>query len=360
MGAPCAYVICSDDPLLKKERGEQIMTDARRALPDAEFMLFTDSDFKSSVDPDLSALENELIDPGLFGGDRIIRICLRSLNQAACRVMLLIAQRMRPGVVAIIELPRVSAAYGKVAPKPYREPSGRMGVNGLANLAFACIKGIGGVVEMLYPPEGAQLVRWIQSRAAACSLRCSLECAQIMASMGEGNLISIDQTLRLIGMTSKGGDLTPGMISATMASDSRFTGFEFSEAVLGGDFLRALNVLSSTASQGNAVESLGLLISRLDSALRAAAAVRGSDVASMMPRERSAFFMRLGVKTPGLQNAVLRAASSMPERLFSFITSRLALASSALSRFENDKARRALEDLCAAVGNFSVMELEAP
>ena len=34
--------------------------------------------------------------------------------------------------------------------------------------------------------------------------------------------------------------------------------------------------------------------------------------------------------------------------------------SSALSRFENDKARRALEDLCAAVGNFSVMELEAP
>ncbi len=360
MGASCAYVICSDDPLLKKERGEQIMAQARRDLPNAEFMLFTDTDFKSTVDPDLSALENELIDPGLFGGDRIIRICLRALNQAACRVMLLVAERMRSGVVVIIELPRVTAAYGKVAPRTYKEPTRRMGVNGLANLAFGCIKGIGGSIEMLYPPEGAQLVRWIQSRAAACSLRCSLECAQIMASMGEGNLISIDQTLRLIGMTSRGGDLTPEMISSTMASDSRFTGFEFAEAVLGGDFLRALNVLSSTVSQGNAVEALGLLISRLDSALRASSAVKGSDIASMMPKERSAFFMRLGVKTPGLQNAVLRAAGSMPQRLFSFITARLALASSALSRFDTSRARRALEDLCAAVGNFGAMELQAP
>jgi DNA polymerase III delta subunit len=360
MSAPRAFVICSDDPLLVKERGEQIMAQARRELPKAEFMLFTDTDFKSTVDPDLSALENELVDPGLFGGDRIIRICLRALNQAACRIMLLIAERMRQGIVVIVELPRVSAAYGKVPPKPYKEPSGRMGLKGLANLAFSCIKGMGGSIEMLYPPEGPQLVRWIQERAAACSLRCSLECAQIMASMGEGNLISIDQTLKLIGMTSKGGDLTPELISKTMASDSRFTGFEFAEAVLGGDFLRALNVLASTTQQGSGADALGLLISRLDAALRAVAAVRGSGIASMPPRERSAFFMRMGVKTPGLQNAVLRAAGRMPSKLFSFLSSRLALASSSLSRFETAKARRALEDLCVSVGNFDVMELQAP
>ncbi|MGN0909363.1 MAG: hypothetical protein ACI4NA_07050, partial [Succinivibrio sp.] len=174
------------------------------------------------------------------------------------------------------------------------------------------------------------------------------------------NLISIDQTLRLIGMTSRGGDLTPEMISSTMASDSRFTGFEFSEAVLSGDFLRALNVLSSTLQQGSPADVLGLLASRLDAALHAVAEVRGSGIASMTPKERSAFFMKLGVKTPGLQNAVLRAAGQMPQGLFSFITSRLALSSRALSRFETATARRALEDLCAAVGNFDVMELPSP
>ena len=36
------YLLCSDDPLLKKERSEQIIALARKELPQAEFMLFSE------------------------------------------------------------------------------------------------------------------------------------------------------------------------------------------------------------------------------------------------------------------------------------------------------------------------------
>lgn len=353
------YLLCSDDPLLKKERSEQIIALARKELPQAEFMLFSESDFKNPSDPDLNALENELVDPGLFGGDRIIRIYLRALNMLACRVMLLIARRMRDGIFVIIDLPRVNSSYARLPPAPYKEPSGRMGVNGMSNLAVSAIKGIGGSLEILYPPEGEQLTRWIQSRSSAYGMRCSLECAQMISSMGEGNLISIDQSLRVISMTLKGGDLTPQIIDKSMSSDSRFTGFEFSEAVLSGNYSRALNVLYSLANSGGSlIDTLGFLCSRLDSALSAVATVRQSNVAAMSFRDRSIFFMKLGVKTPGLQDAVLRAATTMPAKLYDFLTSKLASASSELCLFDTQGARRDLEDLCVAVGNFDVMELK--
>ncbi|MBP5243318.1 MAG: hypothetical protein J6Z28_01195, partial [Succinivibrio sp.] len=97
------YVISSDEPFLKNEKSSMLIQMARKELPDAEFMLFTNNDFSSGATANLARLENELIDPGLFGGDRIIKIYLDSINSTTVQVLQLLAKRSRPGVVTVVE-----------------------------------------------------------------------------------------------------------------------------------------------------------------------------------------------------------------------------------------------------------------
>lgn len=106
------YVFSSDDPL-KNERSKAVIAQARQELPQAEFMLFTSSDLTSGSVANLARLENELIDPGLFGGDRIIKILLKWFKLIAVQVLQLLAMRSRPGVVTVVEIGRINSALPK-------------------------------------------------------------------------------------------------------------------------------------------------------------------------------------------------------------------------------------------------------
>ncbi|MDY6323021.1 MAG: hypothetical protein SPL30_08965 [Succinivibrio sp.] len=353
------YVLCCDDPLLKNERSAAVIAAARREMPQAELMIFTDSDFQSSGEPNLAKLENELVDPGLFGGDRIIKIYLRDFKASQVKVMLLIAQRLRPGVVIVIEMPRIAAAFSRLSPKKFapfakgRKPA----LKAQQEAAIAYLKGRGASVEIMYPPEGAALTSWIMARAAACGLRCSRECAGYIAAGGEGNLIGIDQSLKMLSMTAGSRELSIQMIDAALTQDARFTGFELAAALLAGDGIRALNVLNSLASGPDDLQEItALIIKNLDGALRAVLALRSQDTLSA--QQRSALFMRLGIRSLDLQKAVGMAALGMPEKLLSYLTSKLAEASARWSQLRADAALLSLQDLCAVVTNFAVMELE--
>ena len=102
------YIISSDDPFLKKERSDALVRQARATLNDPVLMVFTQQDFGTSGKANLSMLENELLDPGLFGGDRIIKIYLGELKSIANQVLTLLGSRTRPGVVCIVETARIT------------------------------------------------------------------------------------------------------------------------------------------------------------------------------------------------------------------------------------------------------------
>lgn len=354
---PPVSIFASDDPLLKNEKSSFVIANARKELPDAEIMIFTNSDFQSTGDANLKKLENELIDPGLFGGDRIIKIYLNDLNKTAAQVLILLAQRMREGIKVIVDLPRIQASYAKLAPKPF-EPIKSASAKVLSEAAISYIKGIGGTLEIIYPPQGDDLTRWIIQRSSTMQLRCDMQSATYIAQCLEGNLISIVQTLELISFTSPGAMLTPDFLEKFLIEDSRFSGFEVAQAVLDGNSTRALNALNSFYQNiSSPVESLGQVISQLDNALAAIPKFRQEHVERMDQRTRFAFFLKLNIKALPMQKAVQKAALAMPANLYDYLCDELARAAKFLSSFNHAQALASLQTLCAAVGNFQAMNL---
>ena len=78
------YILSSEEPLLKQDRSSQLLQTARTQLPHASYLIFTEADFKSAGGPaNLARLENELRDPGLFGGDRILKLYFKEYDNTA-------------------------------------------------------------------------------------------------------------------------------------------------------------------------------------------------------------------------------------------------------------------------------------
>ena len=66
MSQPQIFILSSDEPLLKNDKSQVILDKAHKDLPGANLLIFSSTDFRSSGKANLKALENELIDPGLF------------------------------------------------------------------------------------------------------------------------------------------------------------------------------------------------------------------------------------------------------------------------------------------------------
>lgn len=357
MNCPPIAIFASDDPLLKNERSESVIAAARKELPDAQFMIFTNSDFQTTGDANLKVLENELIDPGLFGGDRIIKIYLKEMNKTASQVLMLIAQRIRPGVVIVVDLPRIQASYAKLPAKPYQALEKKTSaLKTVSEAAVSFIKGRGGILEIIYPPEGEELVRWIIGRAQKYKLGCNKECAQYMAANFDGNLVSIAQILELISMTSPNAMLTPQLLDRYALQDSRFSGFEIAEAILSGNGIRALNALNTLCQGSSALaETTAQVISQLDNALSAIPVTKSANPSNMDYRSRTSFFSSLGIRSLNMQQAVTKAAFNMPDHLYDYLSEELSKASKFWSTFRFNEALQSLQNMCAVVMNFNVM-----
>ena len=356
-----AYKVCilsSDDPLLKADRAQEFIKKAREEVPEALFMILSSDDFQSTRGANLALLENELIDPGLFGGDRIIKIYLKDLDATACEVLNLIAKRIRDGVYIVIDLPRINASFNKEGPLPFKEES-KVKLETRKKHALSFIKGIGGSVEILYTPEGRELLEFISKRCAKYGFTSDSTCASYIAQACEGNLIAIDQALQLMQLTLPSGKIALNDVDRFFVNDARFSGYEFTEALFNADGIRALNILNSfcTGPSTSLSEALSLLLGRLESALNAIYEGRESNLLKKPFAERVHFFQSFGLKTPKAQDAVLKAISSMPLNLLNFLSLNLSKASKDFASFSHEKAYLTLQEMAVSVINYEVEKL---
>ncbi len=376
MASPAVFLLCSDDPLLKNDRSAEIIAAARRNLAsDAGFLLFTSSDLQSSGG--LTRLETELMDPGLFGGDRIIKIYLKDLDKTGLEVCAIIAERMRSGICIIIDLPRIKSDVVKAPAKAFERaaPPKKSRKKGEAKAArtktqdsaqknaIGWLKAIGAAIEVMYPPEGPQLSAWIAERAKSrYQLFLNPDAVNYLALAFEGNLTALDQSLQILQIADcgRGKQIGLDLILKYMSQDARFTGFELADAVFNAQSERALNILSSLSNEpgGGRAAAVPLQVTRLDSALNAVIAARGQKISPRLDyASRQAFFRSFRIFSLSSQNAVLRAAAQMPDQLLDYINATLAEASRAVSTFETDRAYLCLQRICVCVRNFQVMNL---
>src|SRR5574344_1960578 len=330
------YVFCSDDPFLKSDRSSAILKQARNELPEAGFLIFTNDDFSSGSKANLSRLENELIDPGLFGGDRIIKIYLNALNAIALQVLQLLAKRSRPGVVCIVELPRIVKSLVPAKAEPYKEDLKATG-DAKAKHIFAFLKDIGSVIEILYAPTGRDFTQWIVQRAKHYGFNIQNDAADFLTLSCEGNLVAVDQFYQLIKLSSDTNDISLELASSFLSSNSRYSGFEFAEAVLAPDTMRALNILYSVCETHKNPKMMS---------------------GSVDFREKANFFRSLYISVPSAQDAVLKAARKMPQDFFDYLESELARASKAIQYFDESTAYQCLQNMAVSVANTSVRELK--
>ncbi len=346
------YLLSSDEPLLKMDRADALLAQARRQLPDADFLIFTDVDFKSGgAQANLVQLENELRDPGLFGGDRIIKLYFREYDNTAAQVLQCIAEYYRPGIFIIVDLPRLKASFNKLPPKPLPEKKSKR--SDLKNAAISYVKYLGATLEIMYPPSGNELQRFVAERCARYNFRIAPETSRLLASLNEGNLTAIDSALKLMTLSRQAGEITQDDLNRYFVQDSRFSAFELAEALLSGDGVRTLNILQSvfSAQSGGPAAQLPLVISRLDSCLNVIVQLREG-----RSREESLALLReAAIVTPSLQEAVRKAARQMPPQLLYFLIRALKDCALLHSHFRLEEATALLQTMAVSVSNFGAM-----
>lgn len=354
------YIIASDDILLKSDREDEIVKQWRQKLPEAISLLFSYEDFKSSSDSNLTVLENELMDPGLFGGDRIIKIYLKDFDKVTVDIMMLLAQRNRDGIVVILDLPRILSSYQKIKPAPFVKEKTKGKIEERKKKALSYLFHQGASLEILYPPEGDALIDYIAKRVQKYGLTIDREALNFLSLSCEGNLISIDQSLKQIALASKIKNIDMNTIVSYFNEDSRYTGFEFSEALFSGNSKKALNILNSCCnSQGSSKQSaLNLLLSNVDKTLYAVKKMREEKIQVNNYQAKIAFFKPLGILVPNAQKAISYAAINMPDKLLDYITQELAKASIAYCNFNENEAYLAIQRCVVACANFKVFDFK--
>ncbi len=356
------YVFSSDEPFLKNEKSNQIIKQARSELPEAEFMLFTNNDFSSGATANLARLENELIDPGLFGGDRIIKIYLDSINSTTIQVLQLLAKRSRPGVVCVVEIPRIKKTTIPTNPEKYSDKISGTSPETKLKHVLAFLKDIGGICEVLYAPSGPQFETWIKNQARKHDVAINDDVISFLSLCCEGNLVAVDQFFEIAKLSGKDSvDLDTA--KSFLESSSRYTGFEFSEAVLAPNTMRALNILSSLCqTNSNKNQILSMVISNFDKTLSVMAKLKEPENRQIINtknyRERSGFFKTYGIVLPSTMDIISRAASTMPDDFYDYLVEELAKAAKYLQEFDDQKAYQSLQNMAVSVYTAAVRELK--
>ncbi len=356
MSQPQIFILSSDEPLLKNDKSQVILDKAHKDLPGANLLIFSSTDFQSSGKANLKALENELIDPGLFGGDRIIKIYLNDLNQTALEVLLLIAQKIRQGVYIIVDLPRILSNLAKVSAKEYSPQKGKS-LN--AEKVFAYLKYKNAQIEISYPPQDKKLYMWVNERSRKYNVSLTPEACEYFAKSCEGNLTLIDQTLKILSLNPQNHSLSLNEAAAVLNADSRFQNLELGEALLSGDGQRALMILNAAlVSIGNKEMTLMSITSALDKQLYGVAKLREDKKVFKNYIEKAQYFAALNLKSPKSMDACIKAAQMMPLKLYDYLIKSLSEASYALSSHDCEKAILSLSSMCVCVNNFDVMNLK--
>ena len=386
-------VICSDDPLLKMEYSQNVIHSWRQQAPDAEYRIYTFSELQGqgSSGANLKELENELSDVGLFGGAKIIKIILKDLDATAMDLFEMIAATFHSDLYILIELPRINKTIADAEPQPLPEEkrhrmsfrdlaldsdnskgSGRKksttrkskggGKNGSVDArkktVISYLKYLGANIVVLYTPEGQDLRHWIDNRAHEYNFSLTKESIEFVANCYDNNLLGIDQSLQIMDLmycanpSANRFNLGLKEVEPYFSQDARFSGFELPNAILTGDSLRALNVISSYSSgQGGSISAaLSLFLFNLDAAFIAVYDGKTEGITAKTPYgERSRFFLSRGIKTPAAQNAIMAAIKDISTDLLDVLNSCLTEATLAYSRFDNDGAYRALQRMAVLV-----------
>jgi DNA polymerase-3 subunit delta len=221
------YLAAADEPLLVAQAVDSIRAAARAAGFEERDLHVVDRGFRWN---ELEAGADNL---SLFASRRIVelRMATPRPGDAGARCIRSLAERAGPDQLVIV------AVNAKLDASAARS---------------TWVKAIDehGVVVEIWPIDRAELPSWIGARAARLGLKLTPDAAELLADRVEGNLLAADQELTKLALTGPDRRIDERAVLEDVTNNARFDVFRLSDAIVGGDAVRAMRVLTGLRHEG--------------------------------------------------------------------------------------------------------------
>jgi DNA polymerase-3 subunit delta len=137
-----------------------------------------------------------------------------------------------------------------------------------------------GRVQVLWPLKPGEMVGWLGQRLRSQGLEADREALELLVERVEGNLLAAAQEVDKLALLRPEGRIAADYMAQVVADSARYDIFGLTDAAIGGDAARALQMLASLRAEGEAVPPLlSWLATQVQQLLRAAEAkARGGNV----------------------------------------------------------------------------------
>ncbi len=220
------YIVSGDEIVLKQDAIQLI----RRAAKQAGFTDRSRISPESGVDGD--TLYSLLYSPSLMGDKRLIEIDFRNSmpNKPASAILEDYANNPAPGLLILIDCNKLD---DKAAKSTWYKAVEKCGVH-----------------LTIWPIPHDQLPKWIIQRAKKYKLTLKPEAATLIADYVEGNLIAAAQVLEKIYLLKPENVVDAALAESVLTNESRYTVFDFIDALIAGDSKRSLTILANLKFEG--------------------------------------------------------------------------------------------------------------
>lgn len=141
-----------------------------------------------------------------------------------------------------------------------------------------------GRAQVLWPIKVHEMSGWLGQRLRAQGLEASREALELLVDRVEGNLLAAAQEVDKLALLRPEGRIDVDFMAHAVADNARYDVFGLSDAAIGGDAQRALQMLAGLRAEGEAVPALvSWLSGQVQQLLRVAEAKsRGANVESAL------------------------------------------------------------------------------
>ncbi len=245
-----SYGLFSDEPLLLQEAEEAL---SQVALQKG----FTQRQRLNHSDAAWDALRDARDAVSLFAEPRLLLLRLDSLKLA------------KEGVTTLqywLSSPPPDAMLVLSGPRP--------DANTQKTSWFKALESQGQTL-LLYRPEGADWIRWIEQRLAPLNMQAESAAIQLLADLSAGNLGACHQAIQRLQQVHPGQQITVASIRSVLADSSQFSIYDLADAALRAEKTRILRIIERLRS-GDGEPALCLWALHKD--LRLLAELRGGHV----------------------------------------------------------------------------------
>lgn len=123
----------------------------------------------------------------------------------------------------------------------------------------------------IWPVSERDLPQWIRQRLQKHGLTAESEAIEVLVERVEGNLLAASQEVEKLRLLAKAAHLDAETVLEAIVDNSRFTVFALTDACLGGNSGRALNILNHLQAEG---EECLFILNMLCREIRALAGIK--------------------------------------------------------------------------------------